>query len=171
MNPRHLTSLVAGGLMAAGMTASLQAEAAGENRNLFETAGAKQMGADFEPAPDRIETSFGTLEFELEAFPTAETVQKIYDEMDLQRATQAYMDFNPALSVYAIVKGQIRDFGFKTASDIGVHPSPGLTPSELYLTGNNSTVYAVASLDLKVDGHVGQPDAADASDDEQTDGG
>jgi len=33
-----------------------------------------------------------------------------------------------------------------------VHPSPGLTPSELYLTGNNSTVYAVASLDLKVDG-------------------
>jgi hypothetical protein len=27
-----------------------------------------------------------------------------------------------------------------------------LTPSELYLTGNNSTVYAVASLDLKIDG-------------------
>ena len=121
-------------------------------RNNFENAGAKQTAKDFKPAPDRIETGFGTLEFELEAFPTAETVQRIYDEMDLQRATQAYMDFNPALSVYAIVKGQIRDFGFKTASDIGVHPSPGLTPSELYLTGNNSTVYAVASLDLKIDG-------------------
>ena len=46
-------------------------------------------------------------------FPTDDSVQKIYDEMDLQRATQAYMDFFPALSLYAIVKSQIRDFGFK----------------------------------------------------------
>ena len=104
MNPRRLTSLVAGGLMAAGMTASLQAEVAVKNRNLFETAGDKQVGADFEPAPDRIETSFGTLKFELEAFPTEETAQKLYDELDLQRATQAYMDFYPALSLHAIVK-------------------------------------------------------------------
>jgi hypothetical protein len=120
--------------------------------NIFKNPGKKQTNQDFKPAPDKIKTSFGTLKFELEAFPTEETVRKIYDEMDLQRATQAYMDFFPALSVYGIVKGQIRDFGFKTSSDIGVHPSPGLTPSELYLTGNNSTVYAVASLDLKVDG-------------------
>jgi hypothetical protein len=123
-----------------------------DNRSIFEAPGPKQTNKDFEPAPDEIKTSFGTLKFELEAFPTEETVRKIYDEMDLQRATQAYMDFYPALSVYGIVKGQIRDFGLKTSSDIAVHPSPGLTPSELYLTGNNSTVYAVASLDLKVDG-------------------
>jgi hypothetical protein len=121
-------------------------------KSIFETPGQKQTNKDFKPAPDEIKTSFGTLKFELEAFPTEETIGKLYDEMDLQRATQAYMDFYPALSVYGIVKGQIRDFGFKTASDIGVHPSPGLTPNELYLTGNNSTVYAVASLDLKVDG-------------------
>jgi len=129
-----------------------QTDKTGETRNLFETAGPKQTNKDFRPAPNKIKTSFGTLEFELEAFPTEESVRKIYDEMDLQRATQAYMDFYPALSVYGILKGQIRDFGFKSSSDIGVHPSPGLTPSELYLTGNNSTVYAVASLDLKVDG-------------------
>ena len=139
-------------LVLISLMASVQAQQTGENRNLFKTAGEKQTNEDFKPAPDKIETSFGTLEFELEAFPTEESVQKIYDEMDLQRATQAYMDFNPALSVYGIIKGQIRDFGFKSASDIGVHPSPGLTPSELYLTGNNSTVYAVASLDLKIDG-------------------
>ena len=89
-------------------------------RNNFENAGAKQTAKDFKPAPDRIETSFGTLEFELEAFPTAETVQRIYDEMDLQRATQAYMDFFPAMSLYAIVKSQIRDFGFESSSDVGV---------------------------------------------------
>jgi hypothetical protein len=146
-----LVGLLAVSLMAVRMTAQT-AHDTGENRNLFKTAGPKQTNRDFKPAPDRIETRFGTLKFEHEAFPTEETVRKLYDQMDLQRATQAYMDFLPALSVYGIVKGQIRDFGFKTASDIGVHPSPGLTPSELYLTGNNSTVYAVASLDLKIDG-------------------
>ena len=72
--------------------------------------------------------------------------------MDLQRATQAYMDFYPALSVYAIVKSQIRDFKFKSSSDIAVAAGPGWKPSEPFLTGNNSTVYAIASLDLKIDG-------------------
>jgi hypothetical protein len=121
-------------------------------RNIFEDPGQKQTNNDFKPAPDQIETNMGMLKFELAAFPAEETVRKLYDEMDLQRATQAYMDFYPALSVYGVVKGQIRDFGFKTSSDVGVMPGPGLTPAELYLTGNNSTVYATASLDLKVDG-------------------
>ena len=121
-------------------------------RNNFENAGAKQTAKDFKPASDKIETSFGTLEFELEAFPTEETVRKIYDEMDLQRANQAYMDFMPALSVYGIVKSHIRDFGFRNSSDIVVAAGPGWSPNELYLTGNNATVYACASLDLKVEG-------------------
>ena len=142
-----LTCLILSGLMV-----TVQAQETGENRNLFEDPGKKQVGADFKPAPDKIETNFGTLNFELEAFPDEASVQKIYDEMDLQRATQAYMDFFPTLSTYGIIKAQIRDFGFKSSSDIAVHPHPGLTPNELYLTGNNSTVYAVASLDLKIDG-------------------
>ena len=135
-----------------GIIIPIQAQETGENRNLFENAGKKQVGADFKPAPDKIETNFGTLNFELEAFPDEASVQKIYDEMDLQRATQAYMDFYPALSVYAIVKSQIRDFKFKSSSDIAVAAGPGWLPSEPFLTGNNSTVYAIASLDLKVDG-------------------
>ena len=152
MKIQQLIRLTVAGLVISSAAASVQAGTDAQNRNLFETAGPKQTDKDFKPAPDKIETDFGTLKFDLEAFPTEETTKKIYDEMDLQRATQAYMDFMPALSVYGIIKGQIRDFGFKTSSDIGVHPSPGLTPTELYLTGNNSTVYAVASLDLKVDG-------------------
>ena len=120
-------------------------------RNVFESAGVKQTAADFKPAPDKIETNFGTLEFEGGAFPTKASTQKIYDELDLQRATQAYMDFFPALSLYAIIKSQIRDFGFKSASDIGVM-ADFMKPSENYLTGNDVTVYAFASIDLKVDG-------------------
>ncbi len=113
-----------------------------ETRNLFDTAGEKQTAKDFEPAPDKIRTDFGTLRFEGGAFPTEESVQLIYDEMDLQRATQAYMDFFPAMSLYGIVRSQIRDFGFKTPSDIGVM-ADFMHPSENYLTGNDVTVYAV----------------------------
>ena len=152
MKMKSLLMLAIAGLMATNLAVPIHAETGAQTQNLFENAGKKQTNKDFKPAPDKIKTNFGTLKFDLEAYPTEETTQKIYDEMDLQRATQAYMDFYPALSVYAIVKSQIRDFGFKTSSDIGVHPSPGLTPTELYLTGNNSTVYAVASLDLKIDG-------------------
>ncbi|MEJ2333969.1 MAG: hypothetical protein P8Y08_14485, partial [Desulfobulbaceae bacterium] len=82
-------------LLAIALAAPVEAGDTGENRNLFKDAGAKQEGTDFKPAPDKIETNFGTLEFEYGAYPTEETAQKIYDEMDLQRATQAYMDFFP----------------------------------------------------------------------------
>jgi hypothetical protein len=152
MGTRNTIVLAMAGLMVITMALPVLAGDTGEDRNLFETAGPKQTSKDFRPAPDRIETNFGTLEFELEAFPTEETVQRIYDEMDLQRATQAYMDFMPALSVYGIVKSHIRDFGFRNSSDIVVAAGPGWSPSELYLTGNNATVYACASLDLKVEG-------------------
>ena len=152
MKTKQLFALVISFVMFTSLLTIAWAQETGENRNLFKAAGKKQVSADFKPAPDKIETNFGTLNFELEAFPDDASAQKIFDEMDLQRATQAYMDFFPTLSTYGIIKAQIRDFGFKSSSDIGVHPHPGLTPNELMLTGNNSTVYAVASLDLKVDG-------------------
>jgi hypothetical protein len=155
MKIKQTLAIAFAGLLIISLAGSVWAQQAGnseETRNLFETTDKKQTNKDFKPAPDESKTSFGNLNFELEAFPTEESVKLIYDEMDRQRATQAYMDFYPTLSVNAILKAQIRDFGFKTASDAGVMPGPGLTPSELYLTGNNSTVYACASLDLKVDG-------------------
>ncbi|MGB5747181.1 MAG: DUF1254 domain-containing protein, partial [Desulfobacterales bacterium] len=133
------------------MAQPLLAGDTGENRNLYRTAGEKQTAKDFKPAPDTIKTNFGTLEFEGGAFPTDASVQKIYDELDLQRATQAFMDFFPALSLYGIVKSQIRDFRFESASDVGVM-ADFMKPSENYLTGNDVTVYAFASIDLKVDG-------------------
>ncbi len=144
MKTKQILILAAAVLMVAGMAW------AEESVNLFESPGRKQTAQDFTPAPAKIETSFGELNFLRGAFPTEESARKIYDEMDLQRATQAYMDFYPALSVYAIVSSQVRDFGFRNSSDFGVIGF--MKPSENYLTGNDVTVYAVASLDLKVDG-------------------
>jgi len=151
VNTKLLSRLTVVWLVIAGLSVPAQAGNADETRNLFESAGAKQTAKDFKPAPDKIETHFGTLKFEGGAFPTDASVQKIYDELDLQRATQAYMDFFPALSLYSIVKSQVRDFGFKSSSDVGVM-ADFMKPSENYLTGNDITVYAFASLDLKIDG-------------------
>ena len=131
----------------AAMASAQTPDAAG----IFENPGPKQTHEDFKPAPATIDTNFGTLEFINGAFPDQESTQRIYDEMDLQRATQAYMDFLPAMSVYAIVKSQVRDFGLTSSSDFAVMADL-LTADELYLTGNDITVYAVASLDLKADG-------------------
>ncbi len=141
------TAVVAAVIFATGITWVGSEETA----NIFESPGKKQTNRDFKPAPSKMATNFGTLEFTGGGFPVEGSAQKIYDEMDLQRATQAYMDFMPALSVYGIIKGQIRDFGFKTSSDFGVF-ADFMEPSELYLTGNDVSIYAVTSLDLKVDG-------------------
>ena len=122
-----------------------------EKINIFKDKGAKETAADFVPAPDKIETSYGTLDFVGGAFPTEEATQKIFDQLDLQRATQAYMDFIPAMSIYGILRAQARDFGFNSSSDIGVE-ADFMQASENYLTGNNSTIYAFASIDLGVDG-------------------
>ena len=119
--------------------------------NMFGNPGKKQTAKDFEPAPDRIKTNFGPLNFDGGAFPDEASTQRIYNELDLQRATQAYVDFLPLLSLYGIVKSQVRDFGFKSSSDFAVM-ADFMKPSENYLTGNDVTVYAFATLDLKVDG-------------------
>ncbi len=151
MKMKILSMLAIAGFLATSVAVPIRAETAAQTQNLFETAGQKEIASDFAPAPDKIKTEFGTLTFEGGAFPTEESTAEIYDELDLQRATQAYMDFFPALSLYSIIKSQIRDFGFKTASDVGVM-ADFMKPSENYLTGNDITVYAFASIDLKVDG-------------------
>ena len=40
--------------------------------------------------PNKVETSIGTLHLH-DGFPTAETVEKIYDNLDRSRALQAYL--------------------------------------------------------------------------------
>ena len=149
MKSKTLTNITLAGLLTVCLAAPGLAGTG--DTNIFKSRDKKQTAKDFKPAPDKIKTSFGTLAFEGGAFPTEKSVQKIYDELDLQRATQVYMDFFPSLSIYGIVNSQVRDFGFKTSSALGVM-ADFMQPSENYLTGNDVTVYAFASLDLKVDG-------------------
>ena len=55
-------------------------------------------------APDKIETSAGTLEFK-DGVPTAETAQKVYDTLDFTNALNAYNNSFRGASALAIVKG------------------------------------------------------------------
>ena len=59
--------------------------------------------------PDKMETSIGTLEFN-DGFPTEETAQKVWDNLDFVRAVEAMIMTTPAASLVGFRRG-IRDFG------------------------------------------------------------
>lgn len=109
MKTRSLLAMTAIGLTAAAVAAPALAL---QEKSFFEQAGseAKYTPGDFKPASDRMKTRFGTLEFP-GGYPTEETVQKVYDELDRQRATQLYLDMYPALSAHGLMKGWVRDYG------------------------------------------------------------
>ncbi len=79
MKTQKFISIGVACLFSLGIILPMQAQETGENRNLFKTAGEKQTEKGFKPASDKIETNFGTLNFELEAFPDEASVKKIYD--------------------------------------------------------------------------------------------
>jgi hypothetical protein len=97
-----------------------------------------------------LDTRIGELKYE-NGYPTNETVEKLYDEMDVQRASQAYMWSFPAVSVASIRAGLFRDLG-ATYNDIVLYQD-FLDPRSIWLTGNNTTIYATSQMTLK-DGPV-----------------
>jgi hypothetical protein len=125
---------------------------AGETKSFFELAGAetKYTPGDFKPAPAKMKTRFGNLEFP-GGYPTEDTSRKVFDEMDLQRATQLYLDMYPALSAHGLMKGWVRDLGMRDSSHISVTANR-LDSSALVLTGNTESLYAFVVFDLKKDG-------------------
>jgi hypothetical protein len=48
-------------------------------------------------------------------YPTGETIQKLYDQLDLQLATQHYLEFMPALLVQAKLDANLHDYGVSEA--------------------------------------------------------
>jgi hypothetical protein len=97
-----------------------------------------------------VDTRIGPLKYE-SGFPTKETVEKLYDEMDFQRASQAYMWSFPAVSFASIKAGLFRDLG-ATLNDIVLYQD-FLDPRSIWFTGNNTTIYATSQITLK-DGPV-----------------
>lgn len=124
-------------LMAAASIAALAGVSAAHADVSEETL--KSLGA-----PDRIETSAGTLEFK-DGVPSEVTAQKVYDTLDFVRALEAYNNSFRGASALAIVKG---------FAGIGAEPgdvvifSELMDSSSLFLTANADTVYYLTGLDL-----------------------
>ena len=113
-----------------------------------QTAPKMKMTTDIPPSieiPDRVETSIGTLNF-VDGFPSKATSQKIYDNLDFQRAVQSFLIAMPGASEVAIRQG-IRNFGpdnqtvllFETLMD----------SKSLFLTANTESIYGFAWGNLK----------------------
>ena len=98
-----------------------------------------------------METRIGTLSFE-NGYPSKDTATKLYDEMDFQRATQAYLWSFPAVSNQSFRVGFSRALGAER-NDIVVFDN-FLDSKGLFLTGNTTTIYAAVLVDLAKDGPV-----------------
>jgi hypothetical protein len=106
------------------------------------TAGAQTQTTD---------TRIGKLTFE-KGFPTEETARKLFDEMDYQRAVQAYLWAYPAVSFESIRLAVKRDLG----TDLGdmIIADNYADPKGVWLTANDTTIYALTNVDLGKSGPV-----------------
>ena len=70
---------------------------------LAATPSAAEIPAEI-TTPDRVETRIGTLEF-VDGFPTAETVELVYNNLDFLRGMEAFLNVMPAASLHAMRQG------------------------------------------------------------------
>jgi len=99
--------------------------------------------------PDKVETSIGTLEF-FDGLPTAETVETVYDNLDLMRGVETFLNGIPATSIEGLRLG-VTGLGADSSNKAIIFDNL-MDSSPLFLTGNTDTVYCAAFLDLKKDG-------------------
>lgn len=99
--------------------------------------------------PDTVETRLGTLKF-FDGMPDKETVDKLYDGLDLIRGIETFLNGIPATSIEGLRLGFI-EVG-ADASHKAIVMDKLLDSAPLFLTGNTDTVYCMTMLDLKRDG-------------------
>ena len=83
------------------------------HRHLIATALASAFvttGIHAQTTPDSVNTRIGAVKFE-HGYPTEETARKLFDELDYQRAVQAYLWAYPAVSFESIRLALKQDFG------------------------------------------------------------
>jgi hypothetical protein len=95
--------------------------------------------------PDSVSTSIGTLSFHNGA-PDRKTVSLVYDQLDLGRGIEAFMQGVPATSVYAACHG-VSEVGIKENRTFGITEEL-MDARSLFLTPNTTTVYVFTCLNL-----------------------
>lgn len=98
-----------------------------------------------------VDTHIGPIQLQA-GYPSTASVQKLYDELDFERAVQAYIWATPIVSMESLRVANKRDWGVGF-NDVGVVDGY-TTPRVKALTGNNTTIYAAGLVDLSLDGPV-----------------
>ena len=96
--------------------------------------------------PDTVQTRIGTLKFS-DGLPDADTVKKVYDNLDFARGVEAFLLGMPAANVQGLRRGFIEG-GFPPNQGFGI--SEGLADARsLFLTPNTVVVYCWGIIDVK----------------------
>ena len=96
-------------------------------------------------SPDQVETRLGTLKF-FDGFPDDASVAKLYDNLDFQRAVQAYLMAIPAVS-QAANRNEILKLG--PANTTVPIFEERMDSKSIFLTPNTQTPYSWMWLDLR----------------------
>jgi len=94
--------------------------------------------------PDMLETHLGPLT-SFDGVPDAATTHKVYDELDLQRATQAFLSTIQVSSMAAMEKG-VRSFGPPNTTALLFEDL--MDSKSLWLTPNTVSIYQVTWVEL-----------------------
>lgn len=94
--------------------------------------------------PDEVRTRLGPLRF-FDGVPDEATTRVLFDNLDFQRAVQAYLLALPALSVAAVRKAMLAWGPANSTMEIW---EDLVYPRAVVLTGNNNTSYSNMLLDL-----------------------
>ena len=95
-----------------------------------------------------VDTWIGKLELDV-GYPSKATAEKLYDEMDFQRATQAFIWALPAIGFQALHLAHLNSFGAKDG-DVVLYAD--LKDKEGMLTPNITTLYAFSFWNMKEQG-------------------
>ena len=143
-----LLSLFSLGMLGCQENAQKEAESTTSTKELQTYSQTTEI-PEFVLTPDEVETRIGTLKF-FEGIPTKETADLRYDHVDVIRGVDTFLNGMPATSLEALRRGQAK-LGARNSNQVIILDQL-MDSKPLFLTGNTSTVYALAFLDLKKDG-------------------
>ena len=113
-------------------------------------AGPKPKYAAIVPAsvttPDTVQTRIGTLKFS-DGLPDADTVKKVYDNLDFGRGVEAFLLGVPSANIQGMRRGYAEG-GFPSNQGFGISETLADARS-LFLTPNTVVVYCWGNLDVK----------------------
>ncbi len=138
---RATTAALLGVLVAAPCASAQETSTPGYNNKIPESI----------MTPDTMKTRLGTLMF-FDGIPTKETAALLFENLDLNRGVETFLNGMPASNFEAGRRGHIA-LGQKKANQMVIFDEL-MDSNSLFLTGNAGTVYITSFLDLKKDGPI-----------------